>query len=220
MRCECFPRHAGKTHASLGLWHLFYFSPLFSFSRRQPAQVLNLKREPPIFILASRRRANTRLGVLALFVRWFPDLCARAGFVGNCFPILEIILSVSSFHSKRIYMNVKKKQKHVPGQPPSTDEEMHELHTCVLRSWLSCLRRSVAFCCRPLRWSCICKRLTLLTALEGGGGIRARGADGVLAANHRAGQHEGSTRGEGGGGGAVSGSNRLVSFHPCRFGVR
>lgn len=70
---------------------------------------------------------------------------------------------------------------------------MHPLHTCVLRSWLSCLRRSVAFCCRPLRWSCICRRLTLLTALEGGGGIRASGADGVLAANHRAGQHEGST---------------------------
>lgn len=61
------------------------------------------------------------------------------------------------------------------------------LYTCVLRSWVSCLRRSVAFCCRPCRWSCICKRPTLFTciALEGGGGIRARGADGVLAANQQ-----------------------------------
>lgn len=63
------------------------------------------------------------------------------------------------------------------------------LFTCILRSWVSCLRRSVAFCCRPCRLSCICRRPTLFTGvvLEGGGGIRARGADGVWAANHRAG---------------------------------
>lgn len=73
---------------------------------------------------------------------------------------------------------------------------MDILYTCVLRSWESCLRRSVAFCWRPFRWSCICKRLTLFTwtVLEGGGGIRARGADGVWAANHRAG-HVGSAGG-------------------------
>lgn len=53
--------------------------------------------------------------------------------------------------------------------------------TCVLRSWPSCLRRSVAFCCRPCRWSCICRREAPFTGvvLEGGGGIRASGADGV-----------------------------------------
>lgn len=46
----------------------------------------------------------------------------------------------------------------------------------------------------------MCKRLTLFTwgVCKDGGGIRASGADGVLAANHRAGNG-----GEGGGAGSA-----------------
>lgn len=59
----------------------------------------------------------------------------------------------------------------------------------MLRSCDSCLRNALVFCCRPCRWSCICRRDTDTgwLAPEGGGGIRARGADGVRAARQKAG---------------------------------
>lgn len=59
----------------------------------------------------------------------------------------------------------------------------------MLRSCDSCLRSALVFCCRPCRWSCICRRDTDTGwwAPEGGGGIRARGADGVRAARQKAG---------------------------------
>lgn len=57
-------------------------------------------------------------------------------------------------------------------------------HTCMLRSCDSCLRSALVFCCRPWRWSCICRRDTVTGWFppEDGGGIRAKGADGVKAA--------------------------------------
>lgn len=143
---------------------------------------------------------NTRLGELSYCVLVSGTVClgkfckAERAKEAKVFPFYKLF-SVSHPLTQSTYMNIYmlKKKKTRSQSTAFNSRKMHQLHTCVLRSWPSCLRRSVAFCCRPLRWSCICKRLTLLTALEGGGGIRARGADGVLAANHRAGQHEGST---------------------------
>lgn len=56
--------------------------------------------------------------------------------------------------------------------------------TWMLRSCDSCLRSALVLCCRPCRWSCICRRDTETgwLAPKEGGGIRARGADGVRAA--------------------------------------
>lgn len=54
----------------------------------------------------------------------------------------------------------------------------------MLRSCDSCLRSALVLRCRPCRWSCICRRDTETgwLAPKEGGGIRARGADGVRAA--------------------------------------
>lgn len=76
-------------------------------------------------------------------------------------------------------------QAHVRASALGGDADLRkQTSTCMLRSCDSCLRSALVLCCRPCRWSCICRRDTVTgwLAPEDGGGIRAKGADGVKAA--------------------------------------